>query len=119
MTIKKIVAGRINTVTADEYIGESGTIFYNESLGDLRLSDGETLGGIPLNVGDGTPGSGTDGTNGTNGTNGTDGADGANGADGIQGNIGATGVTGADGATGQQGIQGESSTWIAWSSRNW
>ena len=110
MTIKKIVAGRINTVTADEYIGESGTIFYNESLGDLRLSDGETVGGIPLNVGDGTPGSGTDGTNGTNG---------ATGADGIQGNIGATGVTGADGATGQQGIQGESSTWIAWSSRNW
>ena len=53
MSIKKIQAGRINTITANAYVGEYGTIFYNEALGDLRLSDGVTLGGVPLNVGSG------------------------------------------------------------------
>lgn len=54
MTIKKIQAGRISTVTADQYVGEHGTIFYNEELGDLRLSDGITFGGIPLTTGGST-----------------------------------------------------------------
>ena len=112
MTIKKIQAGRITTVTADEYVGESGTIFYNESLGDLRLSDGETVGGIPLNVGDGTPGSGTDGTNGTNGTDGADGTNGTNGADGIQGNIGATGEQGIQGPAGLDAPPSDNTTRI-------
>jgi hypothetical protein len=51
MSILKIKAGRVTSVTADEFIGVHGTIFYNELLGDLRLSDGFTLGGIPLSVG--------------------------------------------------------------------
>lgn len=58
MSIKKIQAGRINTITANAYVGEYGTIFYNEALGDLRLSDGVTLGGVPLNVGSGGSGNG-------------------------------------------------------------
>ena len=53
MPIRKIQAGYISTVTADEYIGEPGTIFYNADVGDLRLSDGLTLGGIALSVGGG------------------------------------------------------------------
>jgi hypothetical protein len=55
MTVQKIKSGRVVRATADEFIGESGTIFYNESLGDLRLSNGVTPGGVPLN----TAGSGT------------------------------------------------------------
>jgi hypothetical protein len=48
MTTQKIRSGRIISIDADEYIGEKGTVFYNETLGDLRLSNGVTLGGIPL-----------------------------------------------------------------------
>lgn len=51
MTVQKIKSGRITSIVADQYIGENGTIFYNESLGDLRLSDGSTLGGKLLSVG--------------------------------------------------------------------
>jgi hypothetical protein len=53
MTVQKIRSGRIGTIDADQYLGERGTIFYNEALGDLRLSDGETFGGIPLTLGGG------------------------------------------------------------------
>ena len=53
MTVQKIQSGRIITQTADEFVGNFGTIFYNESLGDLRLGDGVTPGGIPLNLGGG------------------------------------------------------------------
>lgn len=54
MTIQKIKSGRVPLIIADDFVGESGTIFYNEELGDLRLSDGETLGGIPLLNGGGS-----------------------------------------------------------------
>jgi hypothetical protein len=53
MTIQKIKSGRITTIEADEYVGVIGTIFYNEEIGDLRLSDGITIGGIPINTGSG------------------------------------------------------------------
>jgi hypothetical protein len=53
MTIQKIKSGRITSIEADEYIGEIGTIFYNQEIGDLRLSDGVSLGGIPINTGSG------------------------------------------------------------------
>lgn len=49
MAIRKIEAGRINTVTAAEYVGQKGVIFYDEDIGAFRLSDGSTIGGIPLN----------------------------------------------------------------------
>ena len=50
MTIQKIKSGRVITVTADQYVGPVGTIFYNEDVGDLRLGDGHTAGGVPLLV---------------------------------------------------------------------
>jgi hypothetical protein len=50
MSIRKIRAGRIPTVTAQQYVGENGTIFWNEATGALRLSDGHTVGGNPIGV---------------------------------------------------------------------
>ena len=54
MTVQKIKSGRVITVVSNTYVGEKGTIFYEESLGDLRLSNGTTPGGIPLSLGGGT-----------------------------------------------------------------
>jgi hypothetical protein len=51
MAIQKIKGARVNNVIADEHIGDKGSLFYNEDLGDLRLSDGITKGGIPLALG--------------------------------------------------------------------
>jgi hypothetical protein len=51
MTIQKIKAGRVNGISADDFIGDRGQLFYNEGIGDLRVSDGETRGGIPLVLG--------------------------------------------------------------------
>ena len=73
MSVLKIQAGRVVQTTLDTYIGIKGTIFYNEETGELRLSDGVTPGGVPLNVGGG----------------------------GGVGRTGATGPKGATGATGQ------------------
>ena len=54
--MQKIKSGRVPSINAEVYIGSVGTIFYNENIGDLRLSDGVTLGGIPLALGNGTGG---------------------------------------------------------------
>jgi hypothetical protein len=56
MTIQKIKSGRVNNVEADNFVGDKGTIFFNESVGDLRISDGTTIGGIPLTFGGGDGG---------------------------------------------------------------
>lgn len=48
MPIQKIKSGRIITVQAETYVGEKGIIFYDEDTGVLRLSDGVTPGGIPV-----------------------------------------------------------------------
>jgi hypothetical protein len=48
MAIQKLKGGRVNNAVADDHIGDKGSLFYNEDLGDLRLSDGITKGGIPL-----------------------------------------------------------------------
>jgi len=58
MTIQKIKAGRVNGIDADSFIGDRGQLFYNESVGDLRVGDGETPGGIPLSLGGGGGGGG-------------------------------------------------------------
>ena len=50
MSIRKLRAGRVPTVTADQYVGENGSIFWNESTGELRLSNGTTLGGSPIPI---------------------------------------------------------------------
>ena len=49
---RKIKAGLVK-LDLNLFVGEYGTIFYNEDTGDLRLSDGVTPGGIPLGAGGG------------------------------------------------------------------
>lgn len=51
MTIRKLRAGRVATVTAAEWVGEVGTLFYDESSGLMRIADGVTPGGsfVPVN----------------------------------------------------------------------
>lgn len=50
MSIRKLRAGRVPGVTANEYVGSHGTIFYDEVLGTLRISDGVTPYGQPLTL---------------------------------------------------------------------
>lgn len=51
MPIQKIKSGRVSSLPSDEFVGSHGIIFYDESKGDLRLSDGITPGGLPLITG--------------------------------------------------------------------
>jgi len=48
--LAKIKAGRVNTVGFTGFVGEAGQLFYNTSTGELRLTDGHTVGGIPVYV---------------------------------------------------------------------
>ena len=45
MSIRKLRAGRVPGVTASQYVGVQGTIFWDEPTGEFRLSDGVTPGG--------------------------------------------------------------------------
>ena len=45
MAIRKIKAGRVSTVSVDTFVGEQGTIFYDEDTGEMRISNGENPGG--------------------------------------------------------------------------
>ena len=54
MTVQKIKSGRVRGIDADTFVGDLGQLFYNEDLGDLRLSDGVTPGGTPLSTGGGS-----------------------------------------------------------------
>lgn len=56
MSIRKFRAGRTTTTSATDYVGEYGSIFWDESIGELRLSDGETPGGLPVMGGAGPGG---------------------------------------------------------------
>jgi hypothetical protein len=47
MQVRKIKAGGVNT-TLENFVGEHGTLFYDSTLGNLRLSDGHTPGGITV-----------------------------------------------------------------------
>ena len=47
MQVKKIKAGGVN-VQLENFIGEHGTLFYDSTYGNLRLSDGHTPGGISV-----------------------------------------------------------------------
>lgn len=115
MTIYKIKAGRVPDISFDTgFIGNADTLFYDTVTGDLRISDGETPGGVPLtfnnivinlqNLSDlSIPG----GTNGQ--VLGTDG----NGTlswinRGIQGYAGSQGYVGSYGYTGSIGYSGSS-----------
>ena len=46
MTVQKIKSGRIPTQDVTTYVGNIGQIFYDETVGELRLSNGVTPGGI-------------------------------------------------------------------------
>jgi len=46
MAVRKIKAGRVSTVTLDQFVGEQGTIFYDDETGEMRLADGITAGGM-------------------------------------------------------------------------
>lgn len=50
MTIRKVWATRVNGAEAATYVGKKGTIFFNEATGTLRISDGTTVGGNPLQL---------------------------------------------------------------------
>ena len=54
MPIRKIEAGRVITVQSDQWIGPYGTIWYDETLGDLRIGDDVTPGGRIITTGAGT-----------------------------------------------------------------
>ena len=54
MSVRKFKAGLITSIVLDQYVGEEGVIFYNPVDGEMRLSDGHTPGGIPLNGGAGS-----------------------------------------------------------------
>lgn len=53
MSIRKVWATRVRNATAEEFVGQKGTIFFNEpdaaNIG-LRVSDGETPGGLPISM---------------------------------------------------------------------
>jgi len=44
----KIKAGRVNSLDFNLYVGEEGHLFYNVTTGEIRLSDGQTPGGLPI-----------------------------------------------------------------------
>jgi len=51
MAVYDFFLSRNNTfVTTDTYVGHSGRLFYDDSTGVIRLSDGITPGGIPIPV---------------------------------------------------------------------
>lgn len=49
-SLRKLRAGRIPGADASTWVGDYGTIFYNEASGALRISDGVTPGGNPLSL---------------------------------------------------------------------
>lgn len=58
MSIRKFRAARVSTVTANEHVGQFGDVFYDESTGQFRVSNGTTPGGTvvatALNLSNGT-----------------------------------------------------------------
>lgn len=45
MSIRKFRAGRVSNASASTWVGERGTIFYDEVTGQLKIADGTTPGG--------------------------------------------------------------------------
>ena len=120
MTTQKVFTSRTNNLTADEYVGEKGRLFYNEPTEPgvtptLRYSDGVTVGGLPLlGSGGGAGPTGPTGPQGPTGANsnvaGPTGPQGPIGPQGVTGPQGPTGPRGNIGATGPTGPQGAAST---------
>jgi hypothetical protein len=126
MTIRKIEAGRVITKDLDTFVGQEGTIFYDELTGEFRLSNGVTPGGIRLSTGGGgnatliiSPVAPTGAASGTLWWNDSDGnlyvrydltwvpaIITTAGPQGIQGIVGPAGPTGPQGNIGPTGPQG-------------
>ena len=51
MAIQKLFTSRANGTNGATFVGEKGHMFYDESTGNLRLSDGITPGGNPIALG--------------------------------------------------------------------
>ena len=85
---------------ASNFVGEVGRLWYDPQLNCIRVSDGETPGGIAVD----SCGGGGGGTTGATGATGPQGPVGSNSV-GSTGPIGATGATGA-GVTGATGVAG-------------
>lgn len=49
---RKIKAGLVKS-NIETFVGEEGNLFFDVESGELRLSDGQTLGGIPVSGGEG------------------------------------------------------------------
>lgn len=48
MSIRKVKAGLVKTVTVDGFVGEVGNVFFDINDGSIRLSDGVTPGGAVI-----------------------------------------------------------------------
>ena len=51
MSIRKVKAGLVKTVTVNDFVGEDGNIFFDINDGTIRLSDGVTPGGAAIITG--------------------------------------------------------------------
>lgn len=51
MPVQKIKSGRVLSPPVTEFIGTFGQLFYDESVGELRISDGVTPGGRIITTG--------------------------------------------------------------------
>jgi len=49
MTTQRVFTSR-SQQSATTYVGSKGQLFYNELTGNLRLSDGHTVGGLPIGI---------------------------------------------------------------------
>jgi hypothetical protein len=50
MSIRKFRAARVTTTTASTFVGQVGDMFYDEATGQLKVSDGQTVGGHFVNL---------------------------------------------------------------------
>jgi len=51
LSIRKVKAGLVKTVTVNDFVGEDGNIFFDVNDGTIRLSDGVTPGGAAIITG--------------------------------------------------------------------
>ncbi|VVC05612.1 Uncharacterised protein [uncultured archaeon] len=50
-SVNKLQSSTDNNSSVNSYIGQQGRLFYSEDDKVIRISDGETPGGIPINGG--------------------------------------------------------------------
>jgi len=50
LSIRKLRAGRVPNVYANNWVGETGTLFYDETTGQFKIADGVTPGGHFVNI---------------------------------------------------------------------